>query len=94
MIGPSLRRALVPTVAVLLIAALAGTVAAAEGSGSVRSGPALVPGSPPAAGGGGASVDRLLVKRLARGGTVEALVTLNGASSARGRDGHVGGVLA
>ncbi|HET7236178.1 MAG TPA: S8 family serine peptidase [Actinomycetota bacterium] len=84
MIGPSLRRALVPTVAVLLIAALAGTVAAAEGSGSARSGPALVPGSPPAAGGGGASVDPLLVKRLARGEAVEALVTLDGATALAG----------
>jgi hypothetical protein len=77
MSAPSLRRALIPITVLLLIAVLTGTgSAASEGPGRARS-DAVGTSS---AGHEGASVDPLLIKRLARGEPVEALVSLDGAS--------------
>jgi Ca2+-binding RTX toxin-like protein len=79
--APSLRRVLSALAVSLVIAAVAGSAfaGASDRRGSRRSGPRS-PAVLPASYLGRASVDPLVRKRLARQGSVDVLVTLDGAS--------------
>jgi hypothetical protein len=88
----SIRRALVVGGAVLVVAALAGS-ALAGASGSARPGPGhpRMPAALPDGYGRTASLDPLVRHRLARRGSVEALITLAGSSTLSGARAGAGG---